>query len=370
MDTTTTIVFVAVVVGRFLLPLLILRHPLPAIVACLILDGVDQSIFQWFGHDPPGYQGYDKAMDIFYLAIAYLATLRNWTSMWAFQVAWFLYFYRLVGVVLFEFLHVRVLLLIFPNTFEYFFIAYEAIRTRWRVVGRDYRFWIGLATVIWIVVKLPQEYWIHVARMDLTETLADHPWTIGLLVALIVVALGAATWAQRRYLGAPDHAFTLASPPIPAEIDEARERAAWTAKYARVRSIATLEKIVLVGLVSVIYAQVLPDYDGSKLQLFIGVAIVVAVNAAYTIVASRRMWTVESAWAGFVGRLAFNVAFVYGADWLLNRNSGDIDIIDTLFFLSLISLITSLHDRYRPVHSVRKRQFVPETDGSTPALGR
>ena len=64
--------------GRFLLPLLIPRFPLPAIIACLVLDAADQTIFQAFGFDPPGYQSYDKAMDIFYLAIAYLATMRNW----------------------------------------------------------------------------------------------------------------------------------------------------------------------------------------------------------------------------------------------------------------------------------------------------
>ena len=44
------------------------------------MDGIDQSIFQAFGYDPPGYQGYDKAMDVYYLAIAYLSTLRNWVS--------------------------------------------------------------------------------------------------------------------------------------------------------------------------------------------------------------------------------------------------------------------------------------------------
>ena len=46
-----------------------------------MVDGVDQTVFQAFGYDPPGYQGYDKAMDVYYLAIAYLSTLRNWSSM-------------------------------------------------------------------------------------------------------------------------------------------------------------------------------------------------------------------------------------------------------------------------------------------------
>ncbi|CAM3218288.1 hypothetical protein NODU109028_04255 [Nocardioides dubius] len=356
MSTATALVFTAVVAGRFLLPLLILRHPLPAIIACLILDGIDQSIFQWFGYDPPGYQSYDKAMDIFYLAIAYLATLRNWTSMWAFQVSWFLYFYRLIGVVLFEFTHFRPLLLIFPNTFEYFFIAYEAIRTRWQVALRDLRFWIGLAALIWVVVKLPQEYWIHVAQMDVTDTLADHPWTIGVLIGLIVVACLGVRYLAKTYLGAPQPGWRIAADPIPEGINEASERAAWTAKYAKVRSMATVEKVVLVGLIAVVYARVLPDYEGSSVSLFLGVGVVVLINAGFTLVASRRMWTVESALAGFAGRLAFNVAFVLVADWLLRRNSGDLDFIDTFFFLSLISLITSLHDRYRPVHAVRKHE--------------
>src|SRR6476469_10818041 len=118
-------VFVAVVGARFLVPLLIPRYPLPAVVASLLLDGVDQTIFQLFGYDPPGYQSYDKAMDVYYLAIAYLATMRNWASMPAYDVGRFLYFYRLVGVVVFELSQLRPMLLIFPNTFGYFLIADE-----------------------------------------------------------------------------------------------------------------------------------------------------------------------------------------------------------------------------------------------------
>ena len=79
---------VTLVVGlRFLVPLLIPRYPLPAVVASLVLDAADQSIFHAFGYDPPHYQSYDKAMDVYYLAIAYVATLRNWTSPSAYRVA-------------------------------------------------------------------------------------------------------------------------------------------------------------------------------------------------------------------------------------------------------------------------------------------
>jgi len=40
------LIFLAVVFLRFSVPLLIPRFPLPSIVACLIINGVDQIIFQ------------------------------------------------------------------------------------------------------------------------------------------------------------------------------------------------------------------------------------------------------------------------------------------------------------------------------------
>ena len=166
MDTPTTIVFLAVVGGRFVLPLFIPRWPLPAIIACLVLDGYDQTIFQAFGYDPPGYQSYDKAMDVFYLAVAYVSTLRNWTNVSAYGVGRALYFYRLVGVVAFEVSQWRALLLVFANTFEYYFIAYEAQRLRWNPLRWGLKWWIGVAAFIWVVVKLPQEWWIHIAQRD------------------------------------------------------------------------------------------------------------------------------------------------------------------------------------------------------------
>ncbi len=371
-DTTTTVVFAAVVLARFVLPLFILKYPLPAILACLVLDGVDQSIFQWFGHDPPGYQSYDKAMDVFYLAVAYLSMLRNWTSRPAFAVGWFLFFYRLVGVVAFEATHVRLLLLVFPNTFEYYFIAYEVIRTRWSVVSRAQKFWTVLAAGIWIVVKLPQEYWIHVAGMDLTDTLSDHPWTWGVLLALIAGSLAGVTWLVRTHLGPPGPRWHVSAAPIPPQIDTGATRAYWIAKYAAIRSWGTVEKVVLVGLMAVIYGSVLPGYSGDPVDLFVGVGTVVLANAVFTLVMARKVWTVETATAAIIVRLGFNIVFVHVADFVLNGGRDDLNSIDTLFFLSLISLVTTLHDRYRPVHSTRLRE-AEETpaahDGETAVPG-
>ncbi|MFI0354970.1 hypothetical protein [Actinomadura sp. 9N407] len=363
MSAEVAAVFWTVVGARFLLPLLVFRFPLPAIISCLVLDGVDQTIFQSFGHDPPGYQGYDKAMDVYYLALAYLATMRNWASTFAFKTSRFLYFYRLVGVVAFELTQWRPLLLIFPNTFEYFFIAYEGIRSRWDPVRLRAGFWLTAAAVIWIVIKLPQEYWIHIAKLDVTETLADVPWFGPAIVAALLVLLAVFWFAVRPRLRPADRWWRLAVDRLPEPIGTAAERDAWRARHGRTLSLVTVEKVFLVGLISVVFAQVLPGLRATTMQVFSALAILVVLNTAFSLWAARGRRGARSAVIAFLVRLAFNVGLVVLAGWLLGRGEGDLNRVDTVFFVLLISLITSLHDRYRPVYELR----VAEGAGTRPA---
>jgi hypothetical protein len=355
-DPTATALLLVVVGARFLVPLLIPRFPLPAILAALLLDGVDQTIFQSFGYDPPGYQGYDKAMDVYYLAIAYLSTLRNWTSEAAVRVAGFLYFYRLVGVVAFEETQWRPFLLIFPNVFEYFFIAYEVYRLRRDPARLARGAWIAAAAVIWIVVKLPQEYWIHIARLDLTDLLGEEPW-LGFVLAAVVVGAAAGVWfGVRPRLPAPDRRWSARADPLPADMDSAAERDRWFAAHGRILSLGTAEKVALVGGLSVIFSEVLPSRRSTEVELFVGMAAFVVVNAAITLLVARRWHSVDSSIAAFAMRVLVNGALVVAASWLLGRddiNRGDINEATALFFVLLLCLITLLDDRYRPVHAIR-----------------
>jgi len=347
-------VFAAVVGARFLLPLLIPKYPLPAVVSCLILDGIDQTIFQTLGYDPPGYQGYDKAMDMYYLAIAYLSTLRNWTNDSAVGVARFLYFYRLVGVVAFELTDWRPMLLIFPNTFEYFFIAYEIVRLGWNPRRFGLRFWVWTAAAIWVFVKLPQEYWIHIAQRDFTDTLEQLPWLGPTLIVLILAAAAVFWFVVWPRLPERDHSWHIAADPLPAGIDTAAGRSRWIAAHGRVLSIATVEKVVLVGFLSIIYGQVLPDRRSTELQLFLGIAAFVVVNAAISLWMARRGRSLDSALLAFGARVLVNVGLVLLSAWLLGRGDGELNPGNGLFFIVLLSLITLLDDRFRPVHDVRR----------------
>jgi hypothetical protein len=347
-DAGVAAVFTAVVGARFVVPLFIPRFPLPAILASLILDAADQTIFQSFGYNPPEYQGYDKAMDVYYLAVAYLSTMRNWTSRPAVQVARFLYFYRLTGVVAFELSDWRPLLLIFPNTFEYFFIAYEVVRLLWNPTRYGLRYWITVAAVIWVFVKLPQEWWIHIAKLDFTDTLAAHSWLGPTLIVLLAAFVVGFWFVIRPRLPERDHSWRVAADPLPEDIDEAAERDRWVAVHSRLWSTGTLEKVVLLGFLWVIYAQVLPGITARPLPLFLGVAVFVVVNAAVSLGIARRTRSLESALGAFAARVVLNISLVLVASRFVDLHLGN-----AVFFVLLLSLITLLDDRYRPVHEVR-----------------
>lgn len=349
-------VFWLVVIARFVLPLFIPVFPLPAIIACLVLDAADQTIFQSFGFDPPGYQGYDKAMDNFYLAMAFLSTLRNWSSRPAVQVSRFLFFYRLTGAVLFELTGIRALLLIFPNTFEYFFIAYETVRTRWNPLRLGMRGWVIVAAVIWVFVKLPQEWWIHVAQLDFTDTVRNVPWFGPAVVIALLVAMGVFWFVIRPRLPAPDWGWRIKADPLPAEMDSAAERDEWFREHGKVWSADTLEKVFLVGLLGLMYAQVLPGLGSTNGQIFAGLALIVLVSTAISLWVARRARSHESLVVSFLLRCVTNFVVLVAAiliPVIPSAHRHDVNWTAVVFFVVLLSLLTTLHDRFRPVHDAR-----------------
>jgi len=351
-----TAIVVAIVVARLLVPLLIPRYPL-VIIAALLLDAVDNSLLAQFTDvdltaDGP-YQSWDKALDIYYLAIAYLSTMRNWTSDAAFRICQFLFYYRLLGVVLFELLASRSMLLIFPNTFEYFFIAYELIRLRFDPSRVSARFWLTTAVVLWVLVKLPQEYWIHIAQRDLTDTIADNPvFGVGIAV-LALAALAVLLVAVRPTLGTPAWAWRFAADALPISAGDAHRRHAERLRRGRVLWGELIEKTALLALLCIIFASILPDVGASPLQVTIGVALIVAANAAISMsFVSRAHVGLGSASARFGALAGVNLALVFLANLSLTADD-DFQLGSGLFFAVLITLIIWLYDVYKPAYDAR-----------------
>jgi hypothetical protein len=373
-ETSDLIVFWVVVLTRFLVPLVIPRYPLPGILACLVIDGIDQTIFQQFTNlDLSGYQGYDKALDIYYLVIAYISTLRNWTNVFAFKVSRFLLYYRLFGVTLFELTYSgdgpRWLLLIFPNVFEYFFIFYEIVRLRWDPVKMSRRFVIIAAAAIWIFIKIPQEMWIHILQLDttdfikeeifgvpadtpFTEIIADNLWVIGLAVVVAILIVVIAKWVIKRLppadwplsIDANDH---LDISPAAVEIQEANGGS------DRFFNNILFEKIALVSLVSIIFAQILPDVQASNLELAAGVAFVIILNTVVSHWLAGRGTTWRSTLTQFIAMAAVNFGSVLIFSFILPRFDGSINLGNTLFFVLLLTLLVTMFDRFRPYYDVR-----------------
>ena len=331
---------VAIVLARLLIPLLIPRAPL-VIVVVLVIDAADQTLLATFTDvdtsEAGAYQSVDKALDIYYLSIGYLSTLRNWTSHPALRIARFLFYYRLVGVALFELTDERLMLLLFPNTFEYFFIAYEVARTRYEPSRFSARFWLLVAAGLWIFVKLPQEYWIHIAKLDFTDTVRDYPaFGVAVVVALIVAALVVVFVIVPR-LPAPDWPWKLGADPLPSGLPH---------ELARVLSRESLEKVSLLALLCVIFASILPGIDATTLQIVVGVSAIVLANAAISLAAANR------GGLEYAALLPTNLVLVYLANALLAERR-EFDLGYGLFFAFLIATIIWLYDAFRPVYDRR-----------------
>jgi hypothetical protein len=373
-DSRDLAVLVLVIAARFFVPLAIPRYPIPAGIAALVIDGVDQTIFQAFTTLPlAGYQSYDKALDVYYLSVEYLSTLRNWTNLAAFAMSRFLFYYRLVGVLLFELLQIRALLLFFPNTFEYFFLFYEAVRLRWNPRRMSAALVIGAAFAIWVFIKVPQEYWIHIAQLDITDTIkqglfgvpTDTSWgqivrdnIPFFLVLIVVVALliAALYWFLTRRLPPADWRFSFDTDAHGSDVSAQAVSAAQQELARRFWDTELFEKFVLVSLVTVIFSRILPNAQASVMSVAVGVGVVIVANTVVSELLVRRGVHWGAAAREFVVMAVVNALVVAVFFAVLPFTGGSIDTPATLFAVLLLTLLVTLYDRFRPYYVARNAQ--------------
>jgi hypothetical protein len=345
---------VALVLGsRLIVPLAIPRRPVPALLAAFILDAVDQTVLQATGTEFEDYQGYDKALDVYYLAIAYASMLRNWTPGLAFTIARALWYYRLIGIALFAVSGERWLLLVFPNTFEYFFLAYELVRTRWDPRRLPDRVVLALAAGIWVFVKLPQEWWLHVEQRDVTDELSARPRLIPLLV-LAAALLAWAAWRRRDRLPRADwRPTTRVDAHLPrAEIVGPAEK---VPLRSRAFALQVAEKTLLVSLVVIVFAEILPDVRATQTQIVLSTLVVIAANATVSQAFARRGGQWETTRSQFLSMAVVNTLIVAAFRVLPGRRGASVEPEHVLFFVLLLTLLVTLYDRYRAVRRVRRR---------------
>ncbi len=349
-------IVVLILATRFIVPLFIPRFPLPAILVCLVVDAADQTILQQLTDlNLDNYQNYDKALDIYYLTIAYLAVYRNWTNGIAVEVARFLWYYRLIGVLAFEITQERWLLMVFPNTFEYFFIAYEVVRTRWDPRRMSRRAVIGLAAFIWIFIKLPQEWWIHVAQNDFTDFMketvfgvegtsswgdafSNRPFVL-LAILLAIAAVVFVGLRLRKRLRPADWSFRVdVDRPTPVvdvpDADSHVPSMQWP----------ILEKLVLIGLIAGIFTNVL-EVQATGAQIVGATIVVVLINAAVSHLLATRGVGWSSLALEFVVLAVFNTAVLTVYARIVGESG--LNRVGAWFFGLLLTVIIVLFDRFR-----------------------
>lgn len=157
-------------IARLIIPVSILRYPLIGILLAAFLDYSDWDFLNVSTEEEMIiYQNWDKFMDIYYLALAFITTF-SWKDRIAKITAKILFFWRAAGIPAAFFID-RSLLILFPNIFEWFFIFYLLfvfIRKQSSLFNSKLVLTIILISLA--VPKLAQEYFMHVRR--------EFPWVI------------------------------------------------------------------------------------------------------------------------------------------------------------------------------------------------
>jgi hypothetical protein len=367
MDLLTILIVLIVVGSRLLVPLLIPKYPLPAVIACLIIDAVDQTIFQTFTDlELTGYQSYDKALDIYYLSIAYLSTFRNWTNQIAFQISQFLFYYRMFGLSLFEATQNRAILFIFQIRLSTFSFFISAVALLWKMERLNKKMLLYSAAFIWIFIKLPQEYWIHIAQLDTTdfikETILGVPtsstWSyaisqnmwifpvLGIIAAVIAVLI----YKVIKMLSKPDYKLQV-SPVLKEKIALAKPSNSFLTDLRQGQN-HFIEKIIFSGLLVFIFTNIFPGLDTTFVRVLIGVAVIVILNAlvSHMLIKSTRFKI--DIFNSFLAMFVINVFSLIFYITVIASIDG-INLIEVLFFAYIITLITVLHDRFKPYYLAR-----------------
>jgi hypothetical protein len=229
---------------------------------------------------------------------------------------------------------------------------------------------LGATAFIWIFIKLPQEWWIHIAQLDTTdliqedifgvpagtawlETFAARPAIVVLAIIAVAVALYAARWLMKNKLPPRDRPLRM-----DADSEPGREVASDRLEAERQRMArhflrpGLLEKVVLIALVSIIFGQVLQVHAG-PLELSIILGIVVVANAASSIWLERRGFGTGAALAQFVVTGLLNIGIVAVIVVIFEVLGTPVDLTNVGFLVLLVTLLVTLYDRYRPEYLAR-----------------
>jgi hypothetical protein len=241
---------------------------------------------------------------------------------------------------------------------------------------------IGAAFAIWVVIKIPQEYWIHVAQLDATDAIKEHifgvtpdtrwsaivaaniPFLLAVAVAIIVmIAVGRRLMEAK--LPPADWPLSFDADAHGRDVGQEEALAARQAAAERVFGLALIEKLAFVGLLTIIFTQMLPTANVTVGQTAAGVFVIILVNAALSSWLIRRGVVWRSVAVEFVAMALANALTALLFALLLGFGRQSFDVPTALFLLLLLTLLVTLYDRFQPLAQARATRIVEPL----PALG-
>jgi hypothetical protein len=167
-----TPVVAVVAVFRIAGSLPVLRWPFAGALLSLAVDLLDLLVIGVLGWEGVAdYQALDKYLDQVQLLLFLIVAIRRWDGAER-RIAVALYAYRIAGFVAFELTGERLLLLLFPNVFEFWFVLVAGLHAFRRPVR-----WTPTLTAVVLAVltllKEIQEWLLHAARLFDQITFVD-----------------------------------------------------------------------------------------------------------------------------------------------------------------------------------------------------
>ena len=166
-----------VITLRLLVPFLLFKRNLTGGIACMLVDAFDVILIDLMhlggfgGH----YHQIDKVLDTYYLSFEFFIATR-WLNGFERLPALILFGFRMIGVVLFELTEHRIVLFIFPNLFENWWLYVVAIR-RWKPLWTPTNWtMVAIPMAILLIPKMAQEYLLHFAEAQPWNWFKQHVW--------------------------------------------------------------------------------------------------------------------------------------------------------------------------------------------------
>lgn len=151
---------------RLILPLMIIRRPLFGGIISMVADALDVVLITALNMgDFNNYHLIDKYLDMYYITLECYVSF-FWKNSLAKKTSILLFIYRGTGFILFELTKIRLILFIFPNLFENFYLFYLGYK---KLLKKDpVKSIRGLAVILTILLipKMVQEYVLHFAQLQ------------------------------------------------------------------------------------------------------------------------------------------------------------------------------------------------------------